>query len=164
MYKLCRICTFQFWRGAGRQISIGSTFLYGQSYWLKLWLEVSTELLIWEVAVLCGLLDVHFNTMWCKRGQESGWPVLTTARKDPCWSTTSTYILYLEYLSRCLSHRPNWEPPPPLPQASGSPPGTKGGTHSPASEGVSQFERLEKNPSTLSTLRSTICTKLPADL
>ncbi len=48
-------------------------------------------------------------------------------------------------------------PPPPLPQATVYPPWTKGGgniLYSPAGEGVgeSQFRRLEKKPSTLSTL------------
>jgi hypothetical protein len=47
------------------------------------------------------------------------------------------YSTYLEYVPECLSPRPNWGPP----------------THSPAGEGGggSQFRRLEKNPSILST-------------
>ncbi len=50
--------------------------------------------------------------------------------------TDTKYIMYLEYHSFCpLVQIGNH--PPPLPQASVSPPpGTKGGTHSPAGEGV----------------------------
>ncbi len=58
----------------------------------------------------------------------------------------------------CMSPRRNWDPPPtPSPaRECGHPGGTKGGggAHSPAGEGVaeSQFQRLEKKFSTLSTL------------
>jgi hypothetical protein len=60
-----------------------------------------------------------------------------------------------------LSPRPNWDPPPPLPHAGVFPPEPKWGgdwgvrTHSPAAEGVgkSQFGRLKKKPSALSTLQ-----------
>ncbi len=65
--------------------------------------------------------------------------------------------IYLAYHSVCPLGRPNWDPP--LPQASVSLPrnqrgGGAGDTHSPAGEGVGepQFRRLEKKPSTLSTL------------
>ncbi len=58
-------------------------------------------------------------------------------------------------VSRCLSPRPNLDPPPPSrKRVRPSPPNQRGGTHSPAVEGVgrSQFGRLEKKPSTLSKL------------
>ncbi len=55
--------------------------------------------------------------------------------------------IYLDYHSVCLLVRIGTPPPHPLF------PEPKGGTHSPAGEGVggSQLGRLEKNPSTLST-------------
>ncbi len=65
-----------------------------------------------------------------------------------------TYIL-VPRVPQCLSPRQNWDPPIPLLQASVYPYETKGGVkHSPAGEGVgaSQCGRLEKKPSTLSTL------------
>ncbi len=68
----------------------------------------------------------------------------------------STYIHLECTVRQCLSFRWNWDPPPlPLPQASVLPPETKGGgTPSPAGEwvGESQFGRLVKKLSTLSTL------------
>ncbi len=67
--------------------------------------------------------------------------------------------IYVPRVPQCQSPRRNWDPsPPPLPHRVCIPPWTKGGpgggTYSPADEGVgeSQFGRLEKNPSTLSTL------------
>ncbi len=62
-------------------------------------------------------------------------------------------------IPKCLSLRPNGLPPPALPHASVSPPGTKGGKgvgggqDSLADEGAggSQFGRLERKPGTLST-------------
>ncbi len=62
--------------------------------------------------------------------------------------------LDLEYHSVCPLVRIGTLPPP-LPQASVSPPRTKGGrTHLPAGEGVGEpeFRRLGEKPSTLSTL------------
>ncbi len=63
---------------------------------------------------------------------------------------------------QCLSPRPNWDPPPPLPQASVSP-GTKGGGGTLPCEwgggGGGQFGRLEKKSSTLSTLCSRLYCK-----
>ncbi len=41
--------------------------------------------------------------------------------------STNTYI---PRVPQCLSPRPNWDPPHPLPSAGVSPPGTKKGTHS----------------------------------
>ncbi len=65
---------------------------------------------------------------------------------------------HIPWVPQCLSPRPNWDPPLPLPQAIvPSRNQTGGGTHSPAGEGVkggSQFGRLEKKPSTLPTLCS----------
>jgi hypothetical protein len=60
---------------------------------------------------------------------------------------------YLEYHSFCPLFLFG-TPPSPLPQASVPPLNPKGGTHSPACEGVgeSQLRRLEKRLSTLSTL------------
>jgi hypothetical protein len=65
-------------------------------------------------------------------------------------------------VQQCLSPRPNWDPPPPLPQASVFPSGTKGGKGRPVGEGggvpigrlekLHQFGRLEKLHSILSTL------------
>jgi hypothetical protein len=58
--------------------------------------------------------------------------------------------IYLEYHSVCPP-RPNWDPHL-LSRKRVCPPGTKGGgTHS-LGAGSSQFGRLEKKPSTLSTL------------
>ncbi len=147
MYKLCRILYFS--NLEGEQISISSTFLYGQSYWLTLWLEVSTELLIWEVAVLCGLLllDVHVSPMWCEGGR------MTKGRKDSCWSSRQSTCI-----PQCLSPRPNWDPPPVSRKRVCPLPGTKGGDSLACRWGGSKFGRLEKNPSTLCTLWSTICT------
>jgi hypothetical protein len=66
------------------------------------------------------------------------------------------YCTYMSRVPHCLSTRPNWDSPTPSPPSeSVLPPGAKrGGTHSPAGEGVGecQFGRLEKKPSTLSTL------------
>ncbi len=59
----------------------------------------------------------------------------------------------------CLSLRPNWLPPPPLPQMSVSRPmEPKEGQHSLAGEvaGGANFGRLERKPGTLST-RCPVC-------
>jgi hypothetical protein len=72
-----------------------------------------------------------------------------------CSRAQSTYV---PRVPQCLSPIVRiGTPPPPLPQANVSSPGIKGGTHSPAGEGVggSQNGRLEKKPSTRSTLCST---------
>ncbi len=56
---------------------------------------------------------------------------------------------------QCLSSRPNWDSPIPSPASEyAGPKGERGGTHSPAFEGVrnSQLGRLEKMLSTLPTL------------
>jgi hypothetical protein len=58
---------------------------------------------------------------------------------------------------QCLSHRPNWVRPPPLPQASVPPPppeqkGGGGNTRLRGEGRRTQFGRLERKPSTLSTL------------
>ena len=71
--------------------------------------------------------------------------------------STTKYIQYIPRVPQCLSHRPNWGPPNPYPACECLPPLTPrggGGAHSPADEGWggSQFWRLEKKPSTLSTL------------
>jgi hypothetical protein len=59
--------------------------------------------------------------------------------------------LLLHIVPQCLSHRPNWDPPPPLPHACVSfPRNQKGkGTQLPTGEGVvgSHFGRLEKKHS-----------------
>ncbi len=54
--------------------------------------------------------------------------------------------IYLEY--QCLFPRPNWDPPPPIPQSSVSlPPNQGGGTNLPAGEWMgSKFGRLKKKP------------------
>ncbi len=60
-------------------------------------------------------------------------------RWDRHWGTLFIYVLcglYIPRVPECLSLRPNWLPPPPLPPASVSPPGTKGGQHSLAGEGA----------------------------
>ncbi len=70
------------------------------------------------------------------------------------WDHSPQYQVYIEPLiayiprvPRCLSHHWNWDPPPPLPQASVLPAETKGG-----GRGGFQFQRLERKLSTLSTL------------
>jgi hypothetical protein len=66
--------------------------------------------------------------------------------------------------AQCLSHRRNWDPPPTtFPKESVSPLNQRGGKHSPAGErvGESQFGRVEKKPSTLSTLWDKASVSLP---
>jgi hypothetical protein len=74
------------------------------------------------------------------------------------WYTAQS--TYIPIVPQCMSPRPNWDLPPPLPQASVSlPRNQRGGAHSPAGEGVAggpQFRRLEEKPSTLSTLWFTV--------
>jgi hypothetical protein len=73
-----------------------------------------------------------------------------------CWvgGVDGLYIqVSIEYQS-VWSLRPNWFPPPPLPQASVSPPGAKGGhTRLRVRGRGSQFGRLERKPGTLSILQ-----------
>jgi hypothetical protein len=69
------------------------------------------------------------------------------------------YVL-IPYLE-CRSLRPNWRPPPSLPQASASPPGTKGGGATHACGGGDkgrQIGRTERKPGTLSTLSMCVYT------
>jgi hypothetical protein len=107
----------------------------------------------WEVAVFCGLLDVHVSTVWCERGVRSGWP----KAENILVGVQQKVRIHLEYLSVSVPSSKLW-PLPPLPLASGSPPGTKGGDTLACRWGGSQFGWLEKNPSTLFTLWRTICT------
>jgi hypothetical protein len=87
---------------------------------------------------------------------------------DWCWASTDLQVsmpisgikaqsTYINREVQCLSPRLNWDPPTPSPPASvfSPPPGTKGGGDTLAcgwGGGGSQFGRLERKPSTLSTL------------
>jgi hypothetical protein len=70
--------------------------------------------------------------------------------------STKYIYAFIEYHSVCTLVGIGTTPPPtPSPTSDCvPPPGTKGGAHTLAGEGMgeSQFERLEKKPSTLSTL------------
>ncbi len=74
------------------------------------------------------------------------------------WTVCVPQSTYIPRVPQCLCPRPNWDSPNPSPASArvAPPPGTKGReTHSPGCEGVgteSQFGRLEKKLSTLSTL------------
>jgi hypothetical protein len=60
---------------------------------------------------------------------------------------------YIPVVAQCLSPRPNWDPPAPLPQASVSPPRNQRGEHLPVREwGVPIRTTGEKAYGTLSTL------------
>ncbi len=51
------------------------------------------------------------------------------------WFACDSQSTYIPRVQQCLSPLPNWDPPPPLPQASVSPPNPKGEvTHSPGGE------------------------------
>ncbi len=72
---------------------------------------------------------------------------------------STKYHIYIE--NPRLSPRRNWDPPTPSPASDCVPPlwnQRRGEIHSPASEGVggAQFGRLEKKPSTLSSLWGTV--------
>jgi hypothetical protein len=71
------------------------------------------------------------------------------------WDVITKYSTNISRVPQCLSPRPNWVPPPTLPQAGRPFSGTKGGgghTHPRMRGEGSQFERVEKRPSTLRTL------------
>jgi hypothetical protein len=67
--------------------------------------------------------------------------VLNTILTCKSWSR-NTQSTYIPRVPQWLSSRPNWDPHPPSPVSECvPPPGTKGGTHSPAGGGI-QFGRL----------------------
>ncbi len=97
-----------------------------------------------------------FRLVWLEQFSEAtSWRHATFLFRSVIFFVKPTKFLYvyLEYHSVCPLVRIG-TPPPPLPQASVYPPEPKVRAYSPAGEGVggSQFGRLEKKPSTLSTL------------
>jgi hypothetical protein len=72
----------------------------------------------------------RISSAWCDVQYRKRWGRGGFSPKSEQSLTQSTYI-------QCLSPRPNWDPPPPLPQGSVPPREPNGeGPHSPASEGV----------------------------
>jgi hypothetical protein len=77
------------------------------------------------------------------------------------WRKTRVLVPQSTYINRvpqCMSPRRNWDSPTPLSQARVPLPPEPGGAHSPAGEGLGefQFRRLEKKLSTLPTLVSLV--------
>jgi hypothetical protein len=102
-------------------------------------------------------VNIQRNAVLCSMAQKEQSSRAHAVLFSSYLSLTHKVKIYLEYHSVCpLVGIGTPPPPPPFPLARVPSPGTKGrrGTHLPAGEGVgwSRFGRLEKKPSTQSTL------------
>jgi hypothetical protein len=97
-----------------------------------LWTEERSSLIL-RICIVKFKLKGNFKFERFGSNMVSIWTVLYIfVYNRACASSQSTYIR----VPQCLSPRPNWDPPPPLPQESVSPRDQRGGHHSPAGEEV----------------------------